>query len=74
MALYANNNGLSAYESIAKNAHTWLYPDGKMYLEIGAGQAPDVKSIFLHHGWNLTRTESDLGGIERVLVFEKAHK
>ena len=73
MALYAKNNGLAAYESIARNAKTWLKPHGKMYLEIGADMGTDVKNIFFKNGWNLIRTESDLAGIERVLVFEHAH-
>ena len=72
MALYAKNNGLHAYESIARNAVHWLKPYGKIYLEIGADMAPDVKSIFIHNGWNLMRAENDLAGIERVLVFERA--
>lgn len=73
MALYAKNNGLAAYESIAKNATHWLKPHGKMYLEIGIDMGIDVKNIFVSHGWNLMRTENDLSGIERVLVFERAH-
>ncbi len=72
MALYAADNGLAAYKSIAKNAIAWLMSHGKMYLEIGDGQATDVKNIFINQGWNLVRSEFDLGGIERVLVFEKA--
>ena len=73
MALYAKNNGLAAYESIAQNATHWLNPHGKMYLEIGMDMGLDVKNIFMNNGWNLMRTESDLSGIERVLVFERAH-
>lgn len=73
MALYAKNNGLAAYVSIAKNANEWLKPHGKVYLEIGANMGIDVKNIFMNHGWNLMRTEFDLAGIERVLVFERAH-
>ncbi len=73
MALYAKNNGLHAYESIARNAKHWLKPCGKIYLEIGADMGTDVKNIFMNNGWNLMRTESDLAGIERVLVFERAH-
>ena len=73
MALYAKNNGLAAYESIAQNATHWLNPHGKMYLEIGIDMGLDVKNIFMNNGWNLMRTESDLSGIERVLVFERAH-
>ena len=73
LALYAKNNGLHAYESIARNAKHWLKPYGKMYLEIGVDMGTDVKNIFIKHGWNLMRSESDLAGIERVLVFERTH-
>ncbi len=73
MALYAKDNGLAAYKAIAKHAHKWLKPNGKMYMEIGIDQGTDIKNIFVRYGWNLMRTENDLSGIERVLVFEKAH-
>lgn len=73
MALYAKHNGLHAYESIARNATHWLKPYGKMYLEIGVDMGTDIKNIFIKHGWNLMRSESDLAGIERVLVFERTH-
>ena len=74
IALYAKNNGLAAYESIAKNAKSWITNDGKMYLEIGIDQGIDIKNIFLHNGWNLLNSYPDLSGIERVLVFNKAHQ
>jgi methylase of polypeptide subunit release factors len=45
-----------------------------MYLEIGVDMGTDIKNIFIKHGWNLMRSESDLAGIERVLVFIRAHK
>ncbi|MDW3024187.1 MAG: peptide chain release factor N(5)-glutamine methyltransferase [Alphaproteobacteria bacterium] len=70
VALYADNNGLAAYESIAKNATGWIKLCGKMYLEIGEGQGDDVKSIFVNRGWAFVRAECDLAGVERVLVFE----
>lgn len=74
IALYANDNGLAAYKSIAKNAKEWLKDDGKLYLEIGIDQGTDIKNIFMNHGWDLQRTENDLGGIERVLIFKLAQK
>lgn len=74
MALYAPNNGLAAYQAIAKNAHNWLKDYGKMYLEIGVDQGTDIKNIFIQNGWDLLRTEFDLSGIERVLIFTKAHQ
>lgn len=69
MALYADDNGLAAYKSIAQNAKNWLKPDGKLYLEIGIDQGTDIKNIFISNGWDLQRCEYDLGGIERVLIF-----
>lgn len=69
MALYASNDGLAAYYEIAKNAKNWIKPGGKIYLEIGDGQAAVVRRIFTRMGWKFNRTEIDLGGIVRVLVF-----
>lgn len=74
MALYAADNGLAAYKSIAKNAKVWLKTNGKLYLEIGIDQGTDIKNIFITHGWDLQRSEADLGGIERVLIFTLAQK
>lgn len=68
-ALFATNNGLGAYQAIAKNAVKWIKPNGKIYLEIGDGQKNDVKNIFETENWKFLRTEKDLAGIERVLIF-----
>jgi len=72
MALYAEDNGLAAYKSIAKHAKNWIKDDGKLYLEIGIDQGTDIKIIFMQNGWDLVKNEYDLGGVERVLVFQKA--
>lgn len=69
IALYAKNNGLSAYEEIAKNALSLINEHGKIYLEIGVGQSNLVIKIFQFFGWNFERVEKDLNGINRVLVF-----
>ena len=69
MALYADNNGLGAYEVIAKNSLKLLKNEGKMYIEIGAGQSNPVIKIFTFFGWKFERVEPDLSGINRVLVF-----
>ncbi|MDR0727247.1 MAG: peptide chain release factor N(5)-glutamine methyltransferase [Rickettsiales bacterium] len=71
MALIAKNNGLAAYETIAKNAVKWIKPNGKIYLEIGIDQGPAVQEIFVKNGWDFERSVNDLSGIERVLVFRK---
>lgn len=69
ISLYADENGLAAYKKIARNAHNWITPGGKIYLEIGAGQESDVRNIFTCAGWKFNRAEKDLGGMTRVLVF-----
>jgi len=69
IALYAKNDGLAAYEQIAKNAKKLLKKDGKIYLEIGVGQSSQIIKIFNFYGWNFERVEPDLSGINRVLVF-----
>ncbi len=69
MALYAKNNGLFAYEQIAKNAKNLIKQNGKIYLEIGIGQSNPVIKIFNFYGWKFDRIEQDLSGINRVLIF-----
>ena len=69
IALYAKNDGLAAYEEIAKNAKNLLKPGGKIYLEIGIGQSSPVIKIFEFYKWKFERVEKDLSGINRVPVF-----
>ena len=69
IALYAEHNGLAAYEQIARHARSWLKADGRLYLEIGAGMSRAVRSIFTRTGWKFVRADKDLGGKIRVLVF-----
>ncbi|MBR3511053.1 MAG: peptide chain release factor N(5)-glutamine methyltransferase [Alphaproteobacteria bacterium] len=69
IALYASNDGLGAYEQIAKNAKNLIKTDGHIYLEIGVGQSIYVIKIFEYFGWKFERVEKDLSGINRVLVF-----
>ena len=71
IALYAKNNGTAAYEQIAKNAPNLLKQDGKIYLEIGVGMANPVIKIFNYFGWKFERTEKDLSGLNRVLIFTR---
>ena len=69
IALYAGNDGLGAYEVIAKNSIRLLKPNGKIYLEIGVGRSSQIIKIFEFFGWKFVRIEKDLSGINRVLVF-----
>lgn len=38
-------------------------------MEIGDGMGARVRDIFARNGWAFDRAETDLSGIERVLVF-----
>lgn len=69
IALYAKNNGLAAYEEIAKNAKNLIKQNGKIYLEIGIGQSNQIIKIFEFYGWHFERAEKDLSGINRVIIF-----
>ena len=69
IALYADNNGLAAYEQIARSARSWIKYDGRIYLEIGAGMSRAVRTVFETAGWKFVRADKDLGGKVRVLVF-----
>jgi release factor glutamine methyltransferase len=71
IALYAANNGLAAYEAIAKNAVKWINPGGRIYLEIGQGQGDAVCGIFARNGWVFIKSFDDLSGIRRVLSFAR---
>ena len=71
MALYADNNGLAAYEIIAKRAIDWIKPDGKIYLEIGIDQGNAVRKIFENMDWKFMTGHNDICGTERVLCFSK---
>lgn len=68
-ALYAENDGYAAYETIAANARNWIKPGGKIYLELGIDMDARVSEIFVQNGWTPVRGEYDLAGIMRVLVF-----
>ncbi|MBO4625783.1 MAG: peptide chain release factor N(5)-glutamine methyltransferase [Alphaproteobacteria bacterium] len=69
IALYAENNGLRAYEQIARSAYFLLKSGGRIYLEIGAGMSRAVKNVFNAFGWKFVRADKDLSGKIRTLVF-----
>ncbi len=66
-ALNGGADGLDFYRRIAREAGDHLNPGGAVYLEVGAGQAPDVLDLLRTH---LDPADSgairDLNGIERV--------
>jgi release factor glutamine methyltransferase len=71
LALDGGDDGLHAYRAIAAGAATHLTSTGLVAVEIGAGQAKDVVSIFQQKGFTLAAQRHDLGGHCRALLFRR---
>jgi release factor glutamine methyltransferase len=69
LALFAGSDGLDFYRRLAKEAVDHLKPNGRLLVEVGDGQGPDVISVFNAEGWRPMDAFSDLLGHQRVLVF-----
>ncbi|MBO1038044.1 peptide chain release factor N(5)-glutamine methyltransferase [Brucella pituitosa] len=68
-ALDGGADGLDFYRALAKHAAEYLYKDGIVAVEIGAGQFDDVSVIFESADFHLINSASDLGGHRRAMVF-----
>lgn len=72
LALDGGRDGLDAYRAIARDLPRLLAKNGRVILEIGAGQEADVEAILLRHGLALEEARRDLGGHIRALCFRRA--
>ncbi|CDX34157.1 N5-glutamine methyltransferase, modifies release factors RF-1 and RF-2 [Mesorhizobium sp. SOD10] len=70
-ALDGGADGLEPYRVIAAEAAGFLEAQGKVAVEIGHTQKKEVTEIFAAAGYGLAGAYSDLGGNDRVLVFER---
>lgn len=68
-ALYADESGYGCYRELANGLRPLLKPKGRIFLEIGFGQAQSVVQIFENQGFFLLQMQPDLSGIPRSLVF-----
>jgi release factor glutamine methyltransferase len=68
-ALTAGHDGLAAYRALLPPAARLLSPDGRLFLEIGAGQGDAVVHLATAAGLRIQARHADLGGLERCLVF-----
>jgi release factor glutamine methyltransferase len=66
LSLDGGPDGLGAYRELARDLDRLLAPAGGVFLEVGAGQAPDVARIAANAGFAAT-ARRDLAGVERVL-------
>ena len=67
MALDGGDDGLAAYRSISADAKRLLAQGGRLFVELGAGQEPNVRKIFTNAGLAVGVARSDLTGTPRVL-------
>ncbi|GMU33406.1 MAG: peptide chain release factor N(5)-glutamine methyltransferase [Planctomycetia bacterium] len=68
VALFAGDDGLSAYRKIAAKARSVLRPGGVLILEVGSGQADSVEKMMVADGGLAAAGRfRDLGGIERAI-------
>ena len=68
LALFADNHGLAAYETIIADAPRWLAHGGWLVLEIGHRQAAIVSALCVGAGMLDVAVHRDLAGLERVVV------
>jgi release factor glutamine methyltransferase len=66
-ALDGGTDGLTLVRQLATATLALLEPTGALALEVGAGQANDVKQILFSAGYAQPGSRRDLAGIERVV-------
>lgn len=73
LALDGGADGLGPYRIIAAEATRFLEAEYRIAVEIGHTQRNEVTDIFMAAGYRLSGMFRDLGGNDRVLVFERAN-
>jgi release factor glutamine methyltransferase len=68
LALDGGADGLRAYREIAAELPKSMAPGAMLFVEVGYGQAPDVRKIFGAAKFQHQDTVRDLGGIPRCVV------
>lgn len=69
LALDGGADGLDAYRALAATLPAHLRPEGRIILEIGAGQSQDVIALMEAAGLRHAGSRKDLGGHDRAIVF-----
>lgn len=67
LALDGGADGLEGYRAIARSARGLLVPDGRLVVELGAGQEAAVAALFKSAGLAPEPARNDLMGIPRAL-------
>ena len=67
LALDGGEDGLAFYRRIIKEAGGYLYPGGKLFLEIGWDQAKEVSELLQQAGYLDILVSKDYAGHDRVV-------
>jgi release factor glutamine methyltransferase len=67
LALDGGPDGLDLVRRIVEDAPRFLAPGGVLAMEIGAGEAPDVRALFEARGFQAVDVRRDYGGHERIV-------
>ena len=71
-ALSGGSDGFDVYRQLAPILGRRLKAEGKVFLEIGAGQADRIRAVFAASGLSTVCSIVDLAGIPRCLVLERS--
>jgi release factor glutamine methyltransferase len=72
IALDGGSDGLDGYRAIAGEVCRLLAPDGRLIVELGAGQEGAVRALFTKAGLKVGAARNDLAGIARALEASNA--
>jgi len=67
VALTDNADGLQFYRSISEKAQSLLKENGKIYFEMGMGQASAIAKILEENSFRDIRIDKDYSNIERII-------
>lgn len=68
VALDGGADGLDFYRQLARGAPQFLYPEGRMMLELGDDQSAAVTAMLEAAAWKPEPVEKDYSGCERILI------
>ncbi len=67
LALDGGLDGLAAYRILAGEAAGLVAPGGRVLIEAGAGQAPEISALLAKAGFAVEAPWKDLGGVDRIV-------
>ena len=67
-ALFSGEDGLDLIRELVPTARRGLAPGGALMLEIGVGQADDVRALLEAEGFSRVQHQKDLQGIPRIIT------